>query len=396
VAAFSSTNLGKITGFEVLGLTDILTAAGGPYDVSKIAGITGVNVLGGVTNAETSAVTGLGANALVTLGGAATATGVLSLALKTDTAADVVTIKAYNDYTDNNDTTADAVAMAQTFTATGIETINLVSSGKMNSFTPVTDYAADVVTNTITINDDALVTLNINGDKKASVTTAATMEDLTTINASANTAGVTIISSASTVDLAITGSATAANNLTGGAGADTITGGSKADVLVGGAGKDTIVGGAGNDTITGGAKADTLTGGTGNDIFVIAAGTDSSLVDLDVIADFSGNTYGQGTNGAATTAGALNADSAKWTGDIINLVAVAGGLTKIDSSVQSNAADALTFLQNIGDTTADTIGAALDSSTGRLYIDVGSDGTADMVIQLTGVTTITEAAFRIA
>jgi hypothetical protein len=39
------------------------------------------------------------------------------------------------------------------------------------------------------------------------------------------------------------------------------------------------------------------------------------------------------------------------------------------------------------------VAAALDSTSGKLYIDLNSDGAIDSVIGLTGVTTITEAAF---
>ena len=68
-------------------------------------------------------------------------------------------------------------------------------------------------------------------------------------------------------------------------------------------------------------------------------------------------------------------------------------IEKVAVGVYTNAADATIFLQNNGTNTADTLGAALDSTTGKLYVDLNSDGTADMVIELTGVTTLTTAAF---
>ena len=79
--------------------------------------------------------------------------------------------------------------------------------------------------------------------------------------------------------------------------------------------------------------------------------------------------------------------------DVAAAVATDGAVV----SVQSNASDAQTFLQNLGaDTTAaldNAFGAALDSSSGKLYIDMNSDGTVDSVAQLTGTTTIDAAAF---
>lgn len=174
--------------------------------------------------------------------------------------------------------------------------------------------------------------------------------------------------------MTITGSATAANTLVGTGRADTIVGGAKAD------------------TLTGGAGADALTGGAGNDIFAYSVAADSTLVNLDTIADFSANTFGNGTAGAAGTgAGAV----ASRTGDVIQLdVGAAQLAVGVKAGVQANSSDAQTFLQNVAaDTTANEVGAALDSSSGRLYIDWDSNGTADSVIQLTGATTITAAAF---
>jgi Ca2+-binding RTX toxin-like protein len=59
-------------------------------------------------------------------------------------------------------------------------------------------------------------------------------------------------------------------NLTGtAAAAQTLTGNTGANQLAGGAGNDTIDGGAGDDTLDGGAGADSLRGSTGNDVFII-------------------------------------------------------------------------------------------------------------------------------
>ncbi|USX23743.1 hypothetical protein NHH82_07140 [Oxalobacteraceae bacterium OTU3REALA1] len=213
------------------------------------------------------------------------------------------------------------------------------------------------------------------GDQAFSFTSAVGSTKLASIDATANTAGATINVSASAADsslITIKGSLTAANTIVGSGNVDTITGGAKAD------------------TITGGAGADVLSGGAGNDTFVYLAATDSTLVKLDVITGFAANTFGNGTSGAAGTA--AGGDATKWTGDVIDLNA-ATAMTKVVVGVYSSLSEAQVFLQNVGAETADTVGAALDSSTGRLFLDLNSDGTVDSVIQLTGVTTLTAAAF---
>ncbi len=61
----------------------------------------------------------------------------------------------------------------------------------------------------------------------------------------------------------VTGSTTAENWLTGGAGDDTLAGGNLNDILNGNSGQDRLVGGAGSDVLLGGADNDVLIGGAG-------------------------------------------------------------------------------------------------------------------------------------
>jgi hypothetical protein len=387
VAALSTTDLAKITNFEVLALHGALTT--GTYDVSTISGITSFSALSGVATANTATVTNLGANATVTLSGdLVTNNGGLDLVMKTDTTADTLNlILKPTGFTDNNDTTANNNVVTELLDASNIETLNVTSTGKITApTTPVTGYKADYITNTLSLTDNALKTLVISGDQSLSFAAAASQTALTSVDASANTAkhGVQIDMSLDTKAVTVLGST----------GADTLVGTVKAD---------TINGGAGNDSITGGNGGDTLTGGAGNDQFVYVATTNSTLLNLDTITDFSANTWGQGLdsttsqpNGSATSAGALATDP-KINGDLINLHAidVANSDTAIKVSVQANAADAQTFLQNMAADAsfATTTGVALDSSSGRVYIDFNHDGTVDSVIQLTGVTTLTSSAF---
>ncbi|SBW10744.1 exported hypothetical protein [uncultured delta proteobacterium] len=171
------------------------------------------------------------------------------------------------------------------------------------------------------------------------------------------------------------------DKLTGGAGDDTITASGLGNhVLVGGGGKDTITGGSGNDTITGGAGADTLTGNGGNDIFKFALASDSAPSAYDTITDFVAKT--------AT----VNGDVLQFAKDAFggDMTAVGAAITVV---VADNGSLALAALSSAA-LGADKTNFALDKSTGTLYIDGTSaaagtsDGTADMAIMLTGVTTI--------
>ncbi len=378
IAAFSSTNLAKITGFEALSITDVLADTKN-LDLSKVSGLVSFQTVG-VAAAGTATVSNVGADATVTIkGDIATNTGGLTVTLKDATGtSDVLNLVVNSNYTENNDATATVQARTATVTAAGVETINVTSSGTGSAtFTGATGNLADGSNNTLALTNTALTTLNISGAQQLTFNTADAQTKLATINAAANTAGVTISAAATTTatnaKITITGSATAANTLTGSSNADTIVGGSKAD------------------SFTGRAGADTITGGAGNDTFVLTAAGDSTLVAMDVITDFSANTVGQGANGAATTAGAVAAATSR-NGDVIDLTFATP--TAIEFSVQTNASDAQTFIQNAAtDGAVTAVNAALDSSSGRLYIDANNDGTIDSVIQLTGVTTLTAAAF---
>ncbi|WP_256078322.1 DUF4214 domain-containing protein [Massilia sp. YIM B04103] len=322
---------------------------------------------------------------VVTAGSAVGAAGGdLALSLKTDTAADVLNLTLAVKYLENNDATSSTTAVTQKVDASLIETLNVVASGTATAkFAGAAGTLADKVDTTLDLTDNALVTLNVSGAQKLSFATKAGMTKLATIDASTNTGGVTIDGTntdvAAGTALSIKGSATAANSLTGSGLADTIIGGSKAD------------------TITGGLGADKLTGGAGNDTFVYTAAAQSTLSSMDIISDFAANTFGSGANGAAGTG--AGTDATKWTGDVLKFTGIGAAVLAdgVFTFVASNASDATTFLANLAAETDpakdNAFGAALDSSSGKLYIDLDGNGVADTVIQLTGVTTITAAAF---
>jgi hypothetical protein len=388
---FVAADLAKVTNFEALSLSGALADVT-TYDLSTIAGVTSFTTQG-VIGGGTATVDNVGAGSTVTLSGSSlgTNTGTLDVVLANDTTADTLNLVLKPSFADSNDTTPTNNAFTETIDTTGVETLNVTSTAKQTAdlSTLATGYKADYVTNTLALTDTALKSLVVTGDQSLSFTAAAGMTKLTVADASGNTASHGV-----TLDLSGIVYTTAK--------AETINGSSGSDHLLGNAGADTINGGAGKDVITGGAGGDTLTGGAGNDTFMYGATTDSTLLNLDTITDFSANTWGQGVDstltadGSATSGGALASDP-KINGDLINLTAIdtLAGDTALKVSVQANAADAQTFLQNMAadSTYLHTTGIALDSSSGRVYIDFNHDGTVDSVIQLTGVTTLTTSAF---
>lgn len=374
-AELASATAAKLTGFETIKVSDVL-ANGASFDVSALAGAVNFTAGAGVATTGTASVIGLGAGANVSILGAAGNDGVLSLAMKADTAADVLNVSVNHNFTQTN---ASAVnGFTTNLSAALVETLNVTSTGTGSIAATAT---ADSVTNTLMISDVALVTLNLSGDQAVSFASSAAQTKLATIDASADTAGASLNAALSTAGLTIKGSATAANTLVGSAFVDTIVGGAKADI------------------ITGGNGGDTLTGNGGNDIFVINNG-DSTIVSgkADTITDFIANTFGAGTSGAVTAFGATSTVASR-TGDVITVQHQAGSTANsVTVGIYTNASDATTFLatQSAAEgVNPQSVHAALNSSTGDLYMDINGDGLADLYIHLTGVTTLTAAAFVI-
>ncbi|WGM47794.1 hypothetical protein KOAAANKH_02679 [Brevundimonas sp. NIBR10] len=118
-----------------------------------------------------------------------------------------------------------------------------------------------------------------------------------------------------------------------------LIGSSGADVLTGSSLADPIQGGAGNDTITGGGGADVLFGEGGADTFVYRAASDSTVAAADTIFGFVSGT------------------------DRLDLSAVRTGAS-------------------------DTYGIAYANGGSFLFVDLGGNGTNDMLIQLAGTTLV--------
>ena len=169
----------------------------------------------------------------------------------------------------------------------------------------------------------------------------------------------------------------------------TVDTGAGDDTVWGTAGNDSIKLGDGRDTVYSSAGADVITLGGGHDVYVLQQASHSGTTVFDKIVDFTANTAA----GASIAAGAP-ATVADLNGDTISLKVGALATAGIAVSVKGSEADALSFLQSTSaNSAAHTTGIALDSTTGKLYIDLDADGVADSVIVLTGVNSITEAAF---
>jgi hypothetical protein len=149
------------------------------------------------------------------------------------------------------------------------------------------------------------------------------------------------------------------DSVDGSDGTDFILGGNATDTIDGGLGSDVIIGGAGNST-------DALLGGLGDDVFKYIAVGDSQpqLTRRDTIGDFEG-------------------------------AGVAGG-DKIDLSL-IDANDVVTLDQafTFGGTTATAFGVwwTTDGTNTTVFVSDDADTTADMVINLTGVTNLTADDF---
>lgn len=255
----------------------------------------------------------------------------------------------------DNGLTAKSTISMGAFTATGVETINIVAN--------------DHVTMTSLLNATALTNMIVTGDGNVSITTAALVTNPNTvIDASTVTGTVSLIATAATTNgLALKGSLTNANILTGSARADTITGGS------------------GNDTITGAVGANIMTGGGGADSFVVVAtGVLPSESSFQTITDFSktaGTTTFDTISAVALTLGAQTA-------------AAGSGVATLTAGVATfNSADT-TFAQHLAAVAAaqdHTPGAATiwqGGSDSYIYISDGilSVSAADTLVKLTGVT----------
>ncbi|MGO1080371.1 M10 family metallopeptidase C-terminal domain-containing protein [Inquilinus sp. CA228] len=132
-----------------------------------------------------------------------------------------------------------------------------------------------------------------------------------------------------------------------------MTGNAFTNALVGFDGIDTLSGG-GNDVLLGGNGADVLNGGAGADYFTYTAVSDSTALATDTIQDFQAGT------------------------DLISL-------RLIDADGNSGNNDtAFLFVGTLGFSGAGQLRYEISGGTTTVSADVDGNGTADIVINLTG------------
>ncbi|HEY9344284.1 MAG TPA: M10 family metallopeptidase C-terminal domain-containing protein, partial [Inquilinus sp.] len=145
---------------------------------------------------------------------------------------------------------------------------------------------------------------------------------------------------------------------------DVMTGNGLANALLGFDGADILSGGGGADVLRGGTGADVLNGGAGNDFFSYTAISDSTAAAADTIQDFQAGT------------------------DLISL-------REIDAD--GNGANGDTAFSFIGTGAFSDVAGQLRyetaGSTTTVSADVNGDGSADIVIHLTGAITLTAGDF---
>lgn len=168
------------------------------------------------------------------------------------------------------------------------------------------------------------------------------------------------------------------DTLSGGGDNDTLQGGGGNDSLMGDAGDDLLQGGVGGDRLIGGMGRDTMQGSTGNDrfIFTDAAETGATLGSADRILDFE-----QGVDRidlSAIDASSLDGGN--------NRFVFRGEQLKNVFGAEYAAVDGTLRFERF-----DNDGTSNDYTLVYLYID--GDGTADAVIRLNGLFTLTAADF---
>ena len=239
----------RITNFETLSLTNIDDAESLTVDVSLM----GVTAIENAASTQNVIVDAAAASTGLTVTGA---TGTTTLNVKgtglTGTA-------------DNADLTLTGVSGAVTIasdSAQDYETATVAVSGTNTSNVTIQDSGANAAITSVTVTGTGSWDMEGGGNLAS---------ELTTLDASANTGGVTFL--ASVAGTTLTGGA-GNDGLTGAAGNDVISGGAGSDTLAMGAGgDDNVSGGAGNDTVTVTAltEDDTIDGGDGTDTLVISA-----------------------------------------------------------------------------------------------------------------------------
>ncbi|WP_297506531.1 S-layer protein [uncultured Caulobacter sp.] len=337
-STFVAADIAKITGFEILSISDSGSFNGKTYNLGVLPSLTGLTLETGVATGGNDTVTNFVSGSTLTLAGnLATNNGgvVVNVTGAAAGTNDTVNVVANTTITQNNDATVDTTAATVAVTVDNVENVTFKSTGKLSTAV-TTGNKTDVALNTLSIaaTDTALKTVAITGDQAASFTSNAAFTALTSVNGSGNTAGVSIDVSAAT---------------------------STSPAIV-------VTGSAANDTITIGNKA-VVAGNGGNDTFVLAAPS-------------SGNSYStivDANKGDIIT----NANAASFGATAITLAGTAVFQDFLDNAAAGNATNKVSWFQYGGDT--------------YIVQDVAAGATfqngSDIVVKLTGLVDLSKATF---
>lgn len=376
-AVTASSKLSKISGFEVLAISDAVT-------VNLDAALVGVSTID-MTKTDGAATT-------LTL--ASGYTGATTVKLAGGTGSDVINNNANVDLIVTG-TVVDAGRVAIASGTGTVDTLNLTADGAgATVLAGITGFEKiNILANTTTASTSTgAIVMN-----EANVAVGKTM----TVDASA----LTNTSAALNID------ASAENNgkyvIIGGAGNDSIKGGNVGDTLSGGAGNDSITAGTGNDSIDGGAgndtivmggnlgATDTINGGDGIDTLTVSALTSSAgfanvtnIENIGITGTVSASL--SSTIGASTTFDLTDtsAQSLTFNTGYTGATTVKLGGTGVDSVV-NNANVELTVTASSA-SFANT--ATITGGTGNDTITLTADASSVSLSGVSNVETITVAA----
>jgi len=353
-AALTNVTAANIRNFEILRVADDTDGGADAFDVSLLSGITGIEIdgvaaaadaitLNNVTAAQAQNIQIRGtdnAGPIINVTGASTVGQIDTLSLEI-----------------NDDLTATNTLTVANLTAAGVEKLNVNA---------VDNFTLQSMTGMGALNEATFT-----GTGNVNVTTGALALNVNTIvDASQLTGQFTFNASGATTNgLAITGSATNQNTITGTAQADSITGGSA------------------NDQITAGNGIDQINISQGGDDLIVMSGI-TAAVNRDVITGFTAGAYQANVgidrievqDAQATTAFGVNAATFQnissaptaavtFTTGAANVLEIDYDMTGAANDLD-NATDGTNLLANLGQTLA----VASDQDMG--YIIAYQDGNA--------------------
>jgi len=363
-----------ISGFETLWVSDAQADA---LNVKNFDSIQDVVLVAG--NSKAATISGLTTGATVTYVAANAGASTLTVTNAVAGAADVVNLVF-------DATKEGGVRDYDDVLAADVETLNIETIGDTKG--------GDAVK--VGLSDDH-TSLVVTGDVDLEIDTAMTA--VTEVDASDFDAALTITLLGSTEDVTVT-AGDGDNDITGGDGADTITVGDGDNVIDAGKGENIITAGDGDNKVTGGDDVDTITTGAGDDIIIGGKGGDIIIAGdgaNNITGGLGGDTMTGGDDvdtyvyAAVAESGGANVDVITNFGedDVIDLSAILLGVGAYVGEVNGFGNVLIALTGAVGETVFDT-------GSDLLYVDVDGNGAitvADMVIELTGVSSLEAANF---